>query len=143
MRDLMNDIDLRVAITPRVVSDNTAAVGENIDRTGYESLTFAIATGTLADVDATFVTLVEHADDNGSGAPGAYAAVPDDQLVGTEALAGFDFSADVKCRKIGYVGDKKWARLTVTPANNAGSAPLAAVAILGHAHLRPTPNPPA
>lgn len=143
MRDLMNDIDLKVAITPRVITDNTAAVGENIDRTGHDSLTFAIATGTLADADATFATLVEHADDNGSGAPGSYAAVADEELVGTEALAGFDFSADTKCRKIGYIGGKKWVRLTVTPSANTGNAPIAAVAILGHPNVKPTANPPA
>ena len=143
MRDLMNDIDPKVAIVPTVATDNTALVGENIDKTGYDSVTFIIAAGTLADADATFATLLEHADDNGSGAPGAFAAVPDDELVGTEALAGFTFAEDKKCRKLGYIGGKKWTRLTVTPSGNAGSAPIAAVAILGHPNVKPTANPPA
>lgn len=143
MRDLMNDITPKVSITPRVLTDNTAAVGENVDGQGYDSVTHIIATGTLADVDATFVALLEHADDNGSGAPDTFAAVADEELVGTEALAGFTFAADTACRKLGYVGGKRWTRLTVTPAANAGNAPIAAVAILGHPSVKPTANPPA
>lgn len=143
MRDLMNSIHPVVSIAPVVVGDNTAAVGVAIDRSGYDSLTYLIATGTLADVDATFAVLLEHADDNGSGSPGAYEAVPDDQLVGTEALAGFTFAADVATRKLGYVGGKKWTRLTITPSGNSGAAPIAAIALLGHPHLSPTANPPA
>lgn len=143
MRDLMNDIHPKVSITPRVIVDNTAAVGENIDGQGYDSVTHVIATGTLADADATFETLLEHADDNGAGAPGVYAAVPDAELVGTEVLAGFTFAADIACRKLGYVGGKRWTRLTVTPVNNLANAPLAAVAILGHPSVKPTANPPA
>lgn len=143
MRDLMNDIDPKVAIAPTVATDNTALVGEEIDRSGYDSLTFVIATGTLADADATFAVLLEHADDDGAGAPDSFAAVPDEELVGTEALAGFTFAEDTVCRKLGYIGGKKWTRLTVTPSGNAGNAPIAAVAILGHANVKPTANPPA
>ncbi|MBA3852927.1 MAG: hypothetical protein C0503_00850 [Gemmatimonas sp.] len=143
MRDLMNDIHPKVAIAPVVATDNTALVGLDIDRTGYDSLTFVLGMGTLADVDATFAVLVEHADDNGSGAAGSYAAVADEELVGTEALAGFTFAADNACRKIGYIGGKKWCRITVTPSGNTGNAPIAALAILGHPSVKPTANPPA
>ena len=110
-----------------------------IDRQGYNSLTFAIATGTLADADATFVVLVEHGDAaNLSDA----AAVPDEQLVGTEVLASFTFADDGECRKIGYIGSKQYVRLTITPAANASAAPMCAIAVLGHPSAVPTANPP-
>jgi hypothetical protein len=71
-----------------VVSDNTAEVGAIIDRQGFDGLTYVIATGTLADVDATFTVLLEESDDSGmSGAT----AVADANLLGTEALAAFTF----------------------------------------------------
>ncbi|PHM20940.1 MAG: hypothetical protein CK604_00585 [Curvibacter sp. PD_MW3] len=139
MKDLMNKIHVMRAISPVSVADNTAQVSQIIDRQGYESLTFAIATGSLADADVTFAVLVEEgAAANMSDAT----AVADADLLGTEALAGFAFGDDDETRKIGYIGSKRYVRLTITPANNASAALVAAVAILGHPQIVPTPNPP-
>lgn len=140
MRDTVSNHAYKVAIAPAVVADNTAQVGNVIDRMGFDALTFAILTGTLADADATFAVLVEHGDDP---ALGDAAPVADEHLVsavkGTapEAAAGFTFAADNATRKIGYVGGKRYVRLTVTPSGNGGNAPLAAVADLSHAAVRP------
>lgn len=139
LRDMMSNIHTARAIAPVSVSDNTAQVSQIIDMQGYSSLTFLILTGSIADADATFVTLVEHGDAaNLSDA----AAVPDAQLVGTEVLASFQFDDDNETRKIGYVGTKRYVRLTITPANNASAAVLGAVALMGHPDLKPTANPP-
>lgn len=139
LRDLMSEIHPIRAISPVSVSDNTAQVSQIIDMQGYSSLTFVILTGSLADTDATFTTLVEHGDaSNLSDA----AAVPDAQLVGLETAASFQFDDDNETRKIGYIGVKRYVRLTITPANNASAALLAAVAVLGHPDLAPTANPP-
>lgn len=140
MRDQANDLHLVPAMPPKAaVTDNTAFVSAIIDRRDYDSLTFAIITGTNADADATYTVLVEDGDD---AALSDAAAVDDLQLIGTEALAGFTFADDGECRKIGYVGDKRYVRLTVTPANNTGNAFVAAIAILGAPAIRPTANPP-
>jgi len=135
MRDLANHMTVRRAISPAAaITDNTAFVSQIIDRAGYESLMFAITTGALADADATFTALVEHGDAaNLSDA----AAVPDSQLTGTEALASFTFAHDDATRKIGYVGGKRYVRLTITPAGNSGNAFVAAVAILSHPRFAP------
>ncbi len=140
MRDLMNSINVKPVIVPvaAAITDNTAQVGTVIDRLGFDSLTYAIITGTLADVDATFTVLLEESDASGSG----FAAVADADLLGTEALAGFTFAADGVCRKLGYIGNKRYTRLTITPGANTGAAPLSALAILGHAMSAPTANPP-
>jgi len=58
--------------------------------------------------------------------------VDDAHLVGTEAAAAFNFADDGEVRKLGYVGNKRYTRLTVTPSGNSGSAPIAAMAILGN-----------
>lgn len=138
MRDLFSNITVARAITPVSVSDNTAQIGQIIDRQGYSSLSFAILAGSLADADATFTVLVEHGDAaNLSDA----AAAPDSDLLGTEALASFTFADDNATRKIGYRGTKRYVRLTITPANNASAALFGAVALLGHAQLAPTANP--
>lgn len=139
MRDLHNNIHVARAISPVSVADNTAQVSQIIDRQGYQSLEFLIATGSVADADATFVVLVEDGDDSGLSDA---ASVTDANLLGTEALAGFQFDDDNEVRKIGYIGDKRYVRLTVTPVNNASAAVIAAVAVLGHPNYTPTINPP-
>jgi hypothetical protein len=134
MRDLFSNIQISRAISPVSVADNTPQVSQIIDRQGFNSLVFALALGSLADADATFTVLVQH----GSAANLSDAAdVPDDMLNGTEANASFTFAADDSTRKIGYVGDRRYVRLTITPASNASAAVLAAVAILGGAEQRP------
>ncbi len=138
MRDIMNNIAVRRAIDPAVVTDNTAQVSQIIDIQGFDSLAFLLTLGTLSDADATATVLMEAGDQaNLSDA----VAVPDEELNGTEALAGFTFADDNKTRKIGYVGGKRYVRLTVTPANNTGNIPIAAVAVLSHAAARPLANP--
>ncbi len=138
MKDLFNNITVARAISPVSVSDNTAQVGVIIDRQGYNSLTFAIALGSLADADATFAVTIDHGDNS---ALADAAAVPAGDLLGTAALAGFTFADDNATRKIGYRGAKRYVRLTITPSGNASAALIAAVALLSHPHAAPTSNP--
>lgn len=141
MRDMMNNIHAVPLIAPVAArTDNTAVVSAIIDLLGYDSATFVIVTGTNTDVNATFAVLVEDGDASNLS---DNAAVADADLIGTEALAGFTFADDVECRKIGYRGAKRYVRVTVTPTgNDSGNIFLAGVAILGHAGLAPTANPP-
>jgi len=140
MKDLMNKIDVKRAISPVSVADNTAQVSQIIDRQGFDSLTFLIALGSIADADATFaVTMDEGAASNLSDASAVAAA----DIIGSTTLAGFIFSDDDKCRKIGYKGNKRYVRLTITPTNNASAALMSAVAVLGSPAVKPTANPPA
>jgi hypothetical protein len=139
MRDMHNIIDVKRVISPVSVADNTAQVGQIIDHAGFESVEYVIALGSIADADATFTVLLEEGD--ASDLSDA-AAVDDAVLVGTEALAGFQFDSDNKCRKLGYKGVKRYSRLTITPANNASAALLAAVCVLGCPTNGTTTNPP-
>ncbi|MES2787629.1 MAG: hypothetical protein V4684_19340 [Pseudomonadota bacterium] len=139
MRDLFNNIDPKRAISPVSVADTTAQVSQIISMAGYQSLTFLILAGAIADADATFTVLVEEGD---SSTLTDAAAVADVDLLGTEALAAFIFSDDNAIRKIGYIGSKAYVRMTITPVANASAALLAVVAVLGHPQNVPTANPP-
>lgn len=140
MRDMANNVNPKPVLAPAVGTDDTPLVGAIIDRLGYDSLTYLIQTGTLADAGATWTALLEESDDSGmSGAN----AVADTDLIGTEALASFTQAADGKCFKLGYGGNKRYTRLTLTPSGNAGNAPISAMALLGMPYQRPTANPPA
>lgn len=139
MHDLHNKIQPKRVISPVSVADNTAQVGQIIDRQGYDALEYIIALGSIADADATFTVLLEDGDAaNLSDA----AAVDDAWLLGTEALASFQYDSDNKLFKLGYVGPKRYTRLTITPANNASAALISAVAIMGCPHVSPVANPP-
>jgi hypothetical protein len=138
MRDLVNNLTVRRAISPVSVSDNTAQVSQIIDLQGYGSMGFLIAIGSFADADATATVLVEEGDaSNLSDA----AAVADADLNGTEALAAFAFGDDDEVRKIGYHGAKRYVRLTITPVNNASALVLSAVAVLANADQKAVANP--
>ncbi|WP_296741428.1 hypothetical protein [Mesorhizobium sp.] len=142
MRDYMNTLHVVRAISPQAArTDNTAIVSQIIDRTGFDGLVFALNIGANTDTNATFAVLVEDGDAaNLSDA----AAVADDKLTGSEALAGFTAADDDnKVRKIGYVGSKRYVRLTITPTgNDSGNIFVTALALLFGSRYAPTPNPP-
>lgn len=137
MRDQANNVTLRPVIAPAANANlgTTPLVGSIIDRLGYDSLTYGIITGTLSDADATYTALLEESDAANMDPANA---VADADLIGTEVAAGFTHANDGVTRKLGYVGNKRYTRLTITPAAaDSGNSPIAAIAILGNAHQRP------
>lgn len=137
--DLMNRLAPARAISPVSVADNTAQVSQIFDTRGMMGIALIIALGSIADADATFTVLVEEGDESDLSDA---TAVADADLIGTEALAGFQFDDDNELRKIGYNGSKRYLRATITPANNASAALIAAI-WLGTPEDQPAPNPPA
>lgn len=140
MKDQCNDLNFKELFPPKAaVVDNTAQVSGIIDMLGYLSATILLLTGTLTDTDATFAVTMEHGDDPALADTAVPAAT---DLIGTTTLASFDFSVDNLCRKIGYIGAKRYIRVTVTPANNTGNLFLAGAVVLGNPKNAPTANPP-
>jgi hypothetical protein len=134
MRDGLSTKRFRPLIAPTAaVTDTTAIVSSIIDCQGYDSVSLAIITGTNADADATAVILLEEGDNS---ALSDNAAVADADMVsmvnGTapEAAAAFTFADDAETRCIGYLGTKRYIRLTVTPVANTGNQYVAGIAIL-------------
>lgn len=141
-RDLHNSIYPKRGLSPVAAgTDNTAYVSQIVDTAGFDSVEFLLQIGANTDADATFTVLFEDGDD---ASLSDNAAVADEFLLGTEALASFTFADDNECRKIGYMGTKRYCRVTVTPANNgAGNIFMAGIWLLGHPRNMPTANPPA
>ncbi|MGD9509161.1 MAG: hypothetical protein AB7I59_05425 [Geminicoccaceae bacterium] len=130
MHELHSNLLASLGAPPAITSDNTAVVCAIVDMQGHKALEWYIATGTLADSDATFAVAVDHGDQaNLSDA----AAAPSECLVGTLAAAGFRYDDDSTIKKIGVVpgrgAGKRYWRLTITPSNNSGAAPLAVLAL--------------
>src|SRR5688500_16659337 len=113
--DLHNNIKVSQAEPPIAArTDNTPIVSTILDTAGFASAEFVGNFGTNTDADVTFTVLVEDGDD---ASLSDAAAVPDAHLLGVEAM-GLDFADDDKVFKIGYIGPKRYVRVTITPANN-------------------------
>jgi hypothetical protein len=140
MRDMANSFLVKRVLSPVSVADNTAQVGQIVDRLGFEALTYIINTGSIADADATFAVLLEEsdaADMSGAAAVADADMISQDVAALPEAAAGFRFDDDNEVRKLGYVGNKRYTRLTITPSANTGAALLSACAVLGRPGTKP------
>lgn len=132
MRDGLSRKKITQAHRPYYYSTNSAWQTAIIDTAGYDTLTFVISIGELADSDATFTTLVQESDKADFSSAND---VADGDLVsmtrGTaaETAASFQFDDDGEYRAIGYQGNKRYVRLYITPSNNTGTANLSVLAI--------------
>jgi len=135
MKDLHHDVKYTLAEAPAAaVTDNTPFVSAILDTANFAVNEFILLLGSIADVDATFTVLFEDGDDS---ALADAAAVADTALLGTEALATPLFSDDNSTKKIGYIGAKRYLRVTITPAANTGDIYLAALWAQGGARVAP------
>jgi len=141
MRDIANGLDLKRAISPQAArTDNTAIVSTIVDLRDYDGVMLAINIGANTDANATFAVLIE---DGAASDLSGGAAVADEYLTGTEALAGFAFDDDNELRKIGYTGTQRYLRATITPSgNDAGNIFVSAEWVLKPKRV-PASNPPA
>lgn len=119
-------------------ANDTASVSQVVDMQGYAGCLITVSLGALADVDATFTVLLEESATSFSGA-----AVADGDMIsqtaGTapETAAAFQFDDDNEVRQIDYIGNKRYIRLTITPASNTGAWLHSAVGMLYGARHNP------
>lgn len=135
MNDLHTTLYKAQALAAAAITDNTAQVCTVIDNKGYDALEYIINIGVLADADATFAVLLEDSADNITFTP-----VSDSFLLGSEALASFTFADDSQIKSLGYNGSARYTKLTITPANNTGSAIFGVIAIQGSPIHAPVVN---
>jgi len=153
LRDQVNLLEPVVAIAPVVqTNDSTAIASAIIDRQGAGALTFLIALGIVTDANVTCAVTLEHGDASNLSDTAAVTAadlIGQTAAAGTETAtalvnAGFTYTNDGLCRKIGYCGAKRYVRLTVTPTgNDNGALPIACIALKGMLSNGVAVNPPA
>jgi hypothetical protein len=110
------------------IATNTTTVGPSIDTTGFESVTLFVELG--ARTDGTFLPVVQGSDDNST-----FADVTDGFLIGTEAEASLNTANTIK--SIGYVGKRRYVRLSIVSSGVTSGATVSATAILADAVKRP------
>jgi len=128
MRDLHNNIKAEVALDTAAISSDTTTAGNIIDMQGFGSVEFVMQSGTLTD--GTYTPLIEEGDaSNLSDA----AAVADSDLLGTEANAAFASTDDNAVNKIGYIGNKRYVRLSIVSSGTSTGGTLSAVSVKSNA----------
>lgn len=140
MRDSVSNVLVKRAHSPYYYSADTVFQSQIIDLQGYDSCYFAIATGALEDANATFTVLMQESDNaNFTSANDVADADMVSQTYGTapETAAGFQFDDDNEVRKIGYIGNKRYVRLYITPSGNTGTALVSVTAHLTKAQQSP------
>lgn len=129
MRDLVNDIKNLNAFSPVVISTNTTTNGIIIDLKGFESATFLLKASSYTD--GSYLPLIEEGNDSGLSDA---AEVADNFLIKTEADATLSAEG---VSKIGYIGDKRYIRLSFVSSSTTTGATLDATVVLGHARSNP------
>lgn len=136
-RDLHNNLKFSRGISPvaALTNVNTPIVSQIIDTANFNSTEFVIMTGADTDADATFAVLIEDGNNSALSDNAEVAAI---YQLGTEAGTSYTFADDNVTRKIGYIGPKRYVRVTITPANNgAGDIFVAGVWVQGGARVAP------
>jgi len=116
------------ALNITAITSSTTTVGSSIDTKGFESLTLFVELG--ARTDGTFLPLVQDSDDNST-----FIDVIDQFLIGTEAEAQINTANTIKT--IGYVGKKRYVKLSIVSTAVTSGATVSATAILANASKRP------
>lgn len=125
-RDLVNSMGIAQSLAPAARTADEDGAG--VDLQGYESAVVVVATGAITD--GTHTIEIQESDDNST-----FTAVADDDLQGTEPVIG---AADGnKVYKIGYIGTKRYIRVSVTVADATSGGVYGAFVIRGHARSKP------
>jgi len=126
------------ALVPQTISSNTTTVGPIIDTKLFESLTFLLNVGDYTD--GTYTVTIEHGDDSGLSDTAAVTIADDPQtLIASNPLVAADLVlAAAGLKRFGYIGKKRYVRLSVVSTAVTTGAIAAILAIQGHAKSNPT-----
>ena len=127
--DQKNNISVKNALNIQAISTNATTAGVEIDTKGFESLTFVIETG--ARTDGTVTPLIQESDTSASYS----GSVDDNDLIGTEALAALSTAQGRSI--VGYVGKKRYVKLSLVSTIVTSGLTAGATAILGNARSNP------
>jgi len=144
--DLSNNIELVRAILAQTITSSNLVSG-NLDLAGASSAAILIEFGDIAEMGASpegaskIDVHLEHADDDGTGSPGTYADVVKADTTG--ALASFTGGLvlapvnDLVPIIVGYIGGKRFIRVTLEPTDLSSGGPVTAILLKGMLHDKP------
>jgi hypothetical protein len=136
MKDLYSKITPVAAIAPVNVLDATVPTTLEIDLKGYNSAAVIISHGAKVGGDTgTIVFTMTHADDDGTGVAGSYAAVAAADVLGVTPTAGVILTlaggaVAAAIQKFGYVGGKRFIKIATTEADANATGTICDIIVL-------------
>ena len=139
MRDLYSNIAVVSMLDPIVSGNGTAAGALVADLIGFNSAVFVWHVGlegsTLSGSNYWTMTM-EHADDTGAGVAGTYAAVAAKDVQGVTPATGVvatvnDPAEDNAIYKVGYLGGKRFVKITLAETGTGPDLPQSLLVIKG------------
>lgn len=127
--DKRSNYKVAKAFSPALINSSTTTAGTKFDTAGYEAVTLIMECGVVAAGAVT--PLVEDSADNSTFAP-----VDDTFLVGLEAAAAAVLLATGAVATIGYVGKKRYVRLSFV-SDGTTNLTVGATVILDAANQKP------
>ena len=144
--DLSNNIEVLRAIVAQTITSSNLVSG-NLDLAGASSAAILVEFGDIAEMGASpegsskIDVHLEHADDDGTGSPDTYADVEKKDVTSSLATVtgGIVLSpvSDLAPVKVGYIGGKRFIRVTLEPTDLSSGGPVTAILLKGHTHDKP------
>lgn len=139
MKDLYSKIKVEQSIAPVVGTNGGAPAEVEVDLAGCNSAVFLICVGAEAGTldDSNYWTFtMTHADDDGTGVAGSYSNVAAADVQGVTPSSGIVATFDSNTEapgivKIGYVGGKRFVKITPGETGTAQNLPQAVITIKG------------
>lgn len=147
MRDLHNNVAPVQALPAQTISQGTGALNTGaVDLGGFSGAQVVVHYGEIDEMGASplggaqIAIKLEHADDNGSGAPGTFVNATGADVTGVASVAAgvvATVTSDLVPTSFGYVGDKRYVRVTLTPTGLTSGGPAGVIVNKGHPRHAP------
>jgi len=147
MRDLHHNVVPVQALPARTINQGSGALNTGaVDLKGFSAAQVVVHYGNIVEMGASpigsaqIAIKLEHAADNGSGAPGTFANVTAADVTGIASVAAgvvATVTNDLTPTSFGYVGDKRYIRVTLTPIGLTTGGPVGVVVNKGHPRHAP------
>ena len=149
MQDLYHNILPVRALRPQTISTGVSPdvlVSGAIDLLGYFAAQIVVDFGDIDELGASPVgsaridVRLEHADDDGTGAPDVFSNVALDDVIGpTSVTTGIvaSVTTDATLVRVGYRGERRFLRVSLVPTALPNGGPVAAWVELGHPRHAP------
>jgi hypothetical protein len=139
MKDLYSNVKA-VAVLDPISCTNGDSHAVVVDLAGFNSALIGWhvgLTGSTLGSSNYWTMKLEHADDDGTGVAGAYANVAAADVLGITPASGIIFTVnadtlDNALYACGYVGGKRFIRITIAETGTGPTIPLSAFVIKGH-----------
>ena len=141
-RDLLSPVR---AIRPQTINQATSPeylVSSGVDLRGFDSAMVVVEFGDIDEMGTSPVgtakidVKLEHSDDNSDWSSVSSNDVDNGDVTVTGGVVATT-QTDVSLLKVGYIGSKRYIRVTLSPLGLTNGGPVTALVVKGHAHLTP------